>query len=104
MPRHRGKAMPPNDCPTLGNNTVALSDRIPYQAAVDRPRLRLPGDKKLAGCVILNVEEWRIGGAMPRALLSPPMGQPPLAEVPKWWWHEYGLRAGLWRPVKTLAR
>jgi allantoinase len=28
--------------------TVALSDRIPYQAQVDRPKLRLPGGKRLA--------------------------------------------------------
>ena len=27
---------------------VALTDRIPYQALVDRPRLKLPGGKKLA--------------------------------------------------------
>ena len=27
--------------------TVALTDRIPYQAQVDRPRLKLPGGKKL---------------------------------------------------------
>ncbi len=39
--------------------TVALTDRIPYQAQVDRPRLKLPGGKKLAMWVILNVEEWR---------------------------------------------
>ena len=44
---------------------MALSDRIPYQAQVDRPRLRLPDGKKLAVWVILNVEEWRIENAMP---------------------------------------
>jgi len=27
---------------------VTLSDRIPYQAQVDRPKLTLPGGKKLA--------------------------------------------------------
>jgi hypothetical protein len=54
---------------------VALSDRIPYQAQVDRPKLTLPGGKKLAVWVILNVEEWRIENAMPRTVLSPPMGR-----------------------------
>jgi allantoinase len=44
---------------------VALTDRIPYQAQIDRPRLRLPGGKKLAVWVILNVEEWRIENPMP---------------------------------------
>src|SRR6201998_4773202 len=74
--------------------TVALSDRIPYQAQIDRPKLKLPSGKKLAVWVILNVEEWRIENAMPRTVLSPPMGQPLLPDVPKWSWHEYGLAAG----------
>jgi allantoinase len=83
--------------------TVALTDRIPYQAQVDRPRLKLPGGKKLAVWVILNVEEWRIESAMPRTVLSPPMGQPLLPDVPNWSWHEYGMRAGFWRQFKALT-
>ena len=82
---------------------MALSDRIPYQAQVDRPRLRLPDGKKLAVWVILNVEEWRIESAMPRTVLSPPMGQPLLPDVPNWSWHEYGMRAGFWRQFKALT-
>src|SRR5207249_12238279 len=69
---------------------MAFTDRIPYQAQVDRPKLRLPGGKKLAVWVILNVEEWRIENAMPRTVLSPPMGQPLLPDVPNWSWHEIG--------------
>ena len=76
---------------------MALSDRIPYQAIVDRPRLRLPDGKRLAVWVIVNVEEWRIERAMPRTVLSPPMGQPLLPDVPNWSWHEYGMRSGFWR-------
>ena len=83
--------------PTKEGRAVAFSDRIPYQAQVDRPKLRLPGGKKLAVWVILNVEEWRIENAMPRTVLSPPMGQPLLPDVPNWSWHEYGMRAGFWR-------
>ncbi len=49
---------------------MALTDRIPYQAQVDRPKLKLPDGKKLAVWVILNVEEWRIENAMPRTVLS----------------------------------
>jgi hypothetical protein len=82
---------------------VALSDRIPYQAQVDRPKLTLPGGKKLAVWVILNVEEWRIENTMPRTVLSPPMGQPLLPDVPNWSWHEYGMRAGFWRQFKALT-
>ncbi|MDE2361215.1 MAG: polysaccharide deacetylase family protein [Hyphomicrobiales bacterium] len=83
---------------------MALSDRIPYQAIVDRPRLELPGGARLAVWVIVNVEEWRIENAMPRTVLPPPMGQPLLPDVPNWSWHEYGARVGFWRQHEALAR
>src|SRR5260370_7445510 len=83
---------------------VALTDRIPYQAQIDRPRLKLPGGKKLAVWVILNVEEWRIEKAMPRTVLSPPMGQPLLPGVPNWSWHEYGMRAAFCPQFKALPQ
>ena len=82
---------------------MALSDRIPYQAIVDRPRLRLPDNKRIAVWVIVNVEEWRIERAMPRTVLPPPMGQPLLPDVPNWSWHEYGVRSGFWRQHKALT-
>ena len=83
---------------------MALSDRIPYQPIVDRPRLQLPDGKRLAVWVIVNVEEWRIERAMPRMVLPPPMGQPLLPDVPNWAWHEYGMRVGYWRIVEALRR
>ena len=82
---------------------MALSDRIPYQAIVDRPKLVLPDGKRMAVWVILNVEEWRIEGAMPRTVLPPPMGQPLIPDVPNWSWHEYGMRAGFWRQHAALT-
>jgi len=82
---------------------LALSDRIPYQALIDRPKLVLPGGKRIAVWIILNVEEWRIEGAMPRTVLSPPMGQPLPPDVPNWSWHEYGMRSGFWRQFKALT-
>ena len=82
---------------------MALSDRIPYQALPDRPKLTLPGGKRIAVWVIVNVEEWRIENAMPRTVLPPPMGQPLLPDVPNWSWHEYGMRAGFWRQHKALV-
>jgi peptidoglycan/xylan/chitin deacetylase (PgdA/CDA1 family) len=82
---------------------MALTDRIPYQAIVDRPKLTLPDGKRIAVWVILNVEEWRIEGPMPRTVLSPPMGQPLLPDVPNWSWHEYGMRAGFWRQHAALT-
>lgn len=82
---------------------MALSDRIPYQAIVDRPKLTLPDGKRIAVWVILNAEEWRIERAMPRTVLPPPMGQPLLPDVPNWSWHEYGMRSGFWRQWKALT-
>jgi allantoinase len=82
---------------------MALTDRIPYQAIVDRPKLTLPDGKRIAVWVILNVEEWRIEGPMPRTVLPPPMGQPLLPDVPNWSWHEYGMRAGFWRQHAALT-
>ncbi|MCY3980393.1 MAG: polysaccharide deacetylase family protein [Alphaproteobacteria bacterium] len=82
---------------------MPLSDRIPYQALIDRPKLTLPEGKRLAVWVILNVEEWRMEGAMPRSVLPPPMGQPLIPDVPNWSWHEYGMRAGFWRQLAALT-
>jgi len=82
---------------------VALSDRIPYQALPDRPRLTLPSDGRIGVWVIINVEEWRIERAMPRTVLSPPMGQPMIPDVPNWAWHEYGMRAGFWRQHAAMC-
>jgi allantoinase len=82
---------------------MVLSDRVPYQAIVDRPQLQLPDGKRLAVWVILNVEEWQMERAMPRTVLPPPMGQPLLPDVPNWSWHEYGMRVGFWRQHKALV-
>ncbi len=80
-----------------------LTDRIPYQAIVDRPKLVLPDGNRIAVWVILNVEEWQIERPMPRTVLPPPMGQPLLPDVPNWSWHEYGMRSGFWRQHKALT-
>ncbi len=80
-----------------------LTDRVPYQAIVDRPKLTFPDGKRMAVWVILNVEEWQIEKPMPRTVLSPPMGQPLLPDVPNWSWHEYGMRSGFWRQHKALT-
>lgn len=82
---------------------MRLTDRIPYQAIVDRPKLTLPDGKRVAVWVIVNVEEWQIERPMPRTVLSPPMGQPLLPDVPNWSWHEYGNRVGFWRQWKAMT-
>ena len=82
----------------------SLSERAPYQAIVDRPRLTLRDDGRLAVWVIVNVEEWSIERPMPRTVLSAPMGQPLLPDLPNWAWHEYGMRVGFWRILEALTR
>ena len=72
-------------------------ERVPYSAIVDRPALALPRDARLVVWTIVNVEDWGIERPMPRTVLSPPMGQPLLPDLPNWAWHEYGMRVGFWR-------
>ena len=72
-------------------------DRAPYSAIVDRPPLKLPNDGRIIVWTIVNLEVWDIARPMARQILSPPMGQPLLPDVPNWTWHEYGMRVGVWR-------
>ncbi len=79
-------------------------DRVPYSAIVDRPPLVLPDGGRIAVWTIVNVEEWGIERAMPRAVLPPPMGKPLLPDLPNWAWHEYGMRVGFWRLLECLQK
>jgi allantoinase len=90
----------------MANNETAeavFRARTPYLPIVDRPPLKLPRGARVAVWVIVNIENWLPGGAMPRTILSPPMGQPLLPDVPNWAWHEYGMRVGFWRFVDVLG-
>ncbi len=80
----------------------SLRGRAPYVPIHKRPKLVLPNDARVAVWTIVNVENWDPTGAMPRAVLSPPMGQPLLPDVPNWAWHEYGMRVGFWRFLDVL--
>ena len=82
--------------------TQLISARAPYSAIVDRPKLKLPDGGRMLVWLIVNVEHWSIERAMPRTVLSPPMGQPLLPDVPNWAWHEYGMRVGFWRIYDAL--
>ena len=55
---------------------TTFKDRVPYSAIFDRPPLKLPGGARMVVWTIVNVEYWDSAGAMPRAVLPPPMGQP----------------------------
>ncbi|MFZ0838278.1 MAG: polysaccharide deacetylase, partial [Xanthobacteraceae bacterium] len=81
----------------------SVRKRLPYVPIHRRPLLRLPHDARVAVWTIVNVENWSPAGAMPRAVLPPPMGQPLLPDVPNWAWHEYGMRVGFWRFLETLG-
>ncbi len=81
-----------------------LSDRVPYSAIVDRPPLKGPDGARVLLWLIVNVEHWSIERAMPRTVLSPPMGQPLLPDLPNWSWHEFGMRVGFWRILSALDK
>ena len=50
----------------------SLSERVPYDAIVDRPPLKLPGGARLAVWLIVNIESWEIKRPMPGTVLPPP--------------------------------
>ena len=81
----------------------SVRQRAPYQSIVNRPPLSLPGGARVVVWNIVNVEVWEPSGAMPRAVLSPPMGTPLLPDIPNWSWHEYGMRVGFWRILEALG-
>jgi len=72
-------------------------ERLPYSPIVERPPLKLPGEARVAVWTVVNLEVWDVARPMPRTVLTPPMGQPQLPDVPNWAWHEYGMRVGVWR-------
>ena len=81
---------------------VLPSARVPYSAIVDRPTLTVPDGGRMLVWVIVNVEHWGMERAMPRMVLSPPMGRPLQPDLPNWAWHEYGMRVGFWRLHEAL--
>ena len=80
-----------------------MRGRLDYEPITQRRPLKLPSGARVAVWTIVNVENWRPTGAMPRTVLPPPMGQPLLPDVPNWAWHEYGMRVGFWRFHEVLS-
>jgi peptidoglycan/xylan/chitin deacetylase (PgdA/CDA1 family) len=78
--------------------------RLPYTAAIDRPRVELPGGKRLAVWPVVNVENWLIDNPMPRQVLVAPTGAALHPDIANWAWHEYGMRVGFWRFAELFAR
>jgi len=82
--------------------TLTARDRVPYSPIVGRQPFTLPNKARVAVWTIVNVENWLPENAMPRTVLSPPMGQPLLPDFANWCWHEYGMRVGFWRFLEVL--
>jgi hypothetical protein len=78
--------------------------RFDYSPIDKRPPLRLPGGARLVLWPVLALEEWDLGRAMARMVISPPQGQPMLPDLPNWSWHEYGMRVGFWRLKRLYER
>ncbi len=72
-------------------------ERVKYSAIVDRPKLGLPGGKRIVVWTIVNLEVWDISRPMARQVLPAPTGVSLVPDVPNWSWHEYGMRVGFWR-------
>src|SRR6266446_903585 len=79
-------------------------ERCAYSAIVDRPPLTLPNRARLVVWTIVNLEFWDISRPMARQVLPAPTGQVLLPDVPNSAWHEYGMRAGVWRFFELFAR
>lgn len=78
--------------------------RLRYAAPSDRPRLTLPGGRKVIVWPVVNIEHWLIDNPMPRTVLSPPTGVTLQPDLPNWAWHEYGMRRGFWRFLDAFNR
>src|SRR2546426_10600902 len=72
-----------------------------YSPIVRRPRLELPGGKRLAVVVALNVEHYRFGQpALSLAQFTAQLVPDPL----NYSWREYGARVGVFRLMEILDR
>jgi hypothetical protein len=78
--------------------------RLDYQAAIDRPKLALPGGGRVAIFLVVNLERWDLDRPMPRQVLTSPQGAAVIPDLPNWAWHEYGMRVGFWRLKAALDK
>lgn len=83
---------------------MSSNPRIPFEFALDRPRLQAPGGKPLMVQVVVNIENWRFDHLMPRKLLTAPHGAEAVPDVPNFSWAEYGMRCGLPRIMRAFAQ
>lgn len=67
-------------------------DRFPYQAIVDRPALRWPGDARVAVWVVPNIEHFHAEAFQPAP------------DVRNYSRRDYGNRVGVWRLIDVLGK
>jgi len=73
-------------------------ERLPFGQGARQPAPPLPGGRRVAAWLIVNIEEWDPTQPLPRTVNTPPAGgQAQAPDIPSWCWHEYGNRAGFWR-------
>lgn len=77
-------------------------ERLPFSPILGRPAPPLPGGRRVAAWVIVNIEEWDPTQPLPRTVNTPPAGGQPSPDVPSWAWHEYGNRVGFWRLLEIF--
>lgn len=79
------------------------TERLPYSAIVDRPRLNLGEDVRVVVWPVINVEYWSLERPMARQVIPPPTGVTNLPDIANWTWHEYGMRVGFWRLLEAFS-
>ena len=82
---------------------MSSNPRIPFELASDRPLYAAPDGKPIIVQIVVNIENWRFDGAMPRKLLTAPHGLESVPDVPNFSWAEYGMRCGLPRMMEGFA-
>ncbi len=78
--------------------------RAEFVPIVDRARLTLPHNARVAVMLVVNVEQQEFDQPMGRPLSPQPPGRERLPDVPNFSWFEYGLRVGFWRMLATTRR
>jgi len=77
-------------------------DRVPYSAIVDRPRVALPNDARVALWVVPNIEHYEY---LPREINTrDPWPRMPHPDVLGYGVRDYGNRVGLWRMLEVFDR
>jgi allantoinase len=71
--------------------------RIPYRLSGDRPQLPPFDGRRIIVHLVVNVEHWVFGEAMPRTIITPPHGRETTPDIPNFSWADYGMRAGMTR-------